>query len=868
MYNNNMNDDMKHFPLITNSKNPTCSWLDSANWNKNIDINYGTLTGKINNITVVDLDMYKEIWKDYNNHPFIKEFGSDFINYFKTYTVKTPNGGIHLYFKYENNTKQTTCKDLAIDIRNDGGYVVGPGSCIDGKKYTVICTNKIKSMPIKLHNWLLDNIYTMTTKTFKKKNKVVKQNIESLYKYLIPYEDIENIIKKLPLKYFSNLNDWLKFTTFCKILNVSNLWDEYSKQHSSYNYDNNRKYWDSIEIGLNYSIIEFILKEVDIYNRLPYYKLKPIPIDNIKPDIIINKQKLGYDFLIPNTNMVIKSDTGTGKTTSFKHYIKSQQDKFVSIVSRTSLAQEQYKIFSEYAIDCCLYQNEPILQSSQSVIIQIDSLRRISNFDFKDKIIFMDEFNSIIEYLVTSPTISNQRVYILRLFVKLLKEAKQVICVDADISDMCFKLLNDINIQYKYYINDYQHNKGISATEIKNKKDLVKKLSNEDKFILVCDSKKEAKYMYNELIRLNPNKPIKIYTSDLSQTEKINLDAHDRVIFSPKVIYGLDSIMVRPVYCIYKGSTISPKHMVQQVNRCRNITNIYYLFLIKIVDTMKYLDFDECKNDLHTRLSCRINEFKEIANESENNMYFYLLTYCEYINDCYNTNKFLHFKNILRTRGVIDHNLFYNMPRIPEFANSKAIMKLDRENFDITDPRVKDINEYLCIPKEEIGKYKDYFINEFKLQQHFFISSYFFSEPDNDGTKYIKEFKINYIVSNNSKLLFLKNLTNTIGLKTDENNKMYITNKLSDEQYNQFAADYTIIFKNRDKKKLDFKNENILLKKIVIAYKTFFGNFFIISKRLGVPKKTFYFINNNIMNNEKELYLKRHIILPNNCYLN
>jgi hypothetical protein len=55
-----------------------------------------------------------------------------------TYTVDTPSGGCHLYFTAPPVPVRNSAGRLGplIDIRADGGYVVGAGSLIDGRWYT------------------------------------------------------------------------------------------------------------------------------------------------------------------------------------------------------------------------------------------------------------------------------------------------------------------------------------------------------------------------------------------------------------------------------------------------------------------------------------------------------------------------------------------------------------------------------------------------------------------------------------------------------------------------------------------------------------------------------------------------------------
>ena len=106
------------------------------------------------------------------------------------------------------------------------------------------------------------------------------------------------------------------------------------------------------------------------------------------------------------------------------------------------------------------------LEKCNSLIIQVDSLLKITNMDFSNKVVFLDEVNSVIEYLITSSTLKNNRQYIYLLFLKIIKECKQVIGVDRDVIDNTFRLFDELNIKYKYWTNTYQHNKGVYATEL------------------------------------------------------------------------------------------------------------------------------------------------------------------------------------------------------------------------------------------------------------------------------------------------------------------------------------------------------------------------------------------------------------------
>lgn len=149
-------------PMTINEKKPFIK-----KWNKitetvhpnYIDQNIGILTGKNpNNITVLDIDEKDDgmkYWKKISNeYPEII-----------TPVVKSPNGGIHMFFKY--NKKIPTMyrikidnKKIGWDIKSDGSVVTSPPSMINKKKYKWesnrnLDNTKIISMPLWLEKFIL-----------------------------------------------------------------------------------------------------------------------------------------------------------------------------------------------------------------------------------------------------------------------------------------------------------------------------------------------------------------------------------------------------------------------------------------------------------------------------------------------------------------------------------------------------------------------------------------------------------------------------------------------------------------------------------------------------------------------------------------
>lgn len=120
------------------------SWID-----KFPTANIGLITGRINNLLIVDCDDPKltieALQEKYGETPLI---------------VQTPRGGKHLYYKYNGEPCYTGFSNK-IDIRGDGGYVIAPPSINleSGKPYTFIkgSLENIKKLPTSIYSSLLKN---------------------------------------------------------------------------------------------------------------------------------------------------------------------------------------------------------------------------------------------------------------------------------------------------------------------------------------------------------------------------------------------------------------------------------------------------------------------------------------------------------------------------------------------------------------------------------------------------------------------------------------------------------------------------------------------------------------------------------------
>lgn len=103
-------------------------------WEKWPDACVGLATGDSSGVAVLDLDVKNG--KD--GVAQLAGLGFPDLQALSPVCIRTPSGGLHLYFKNDPRLR-TTASAIApgIDVRANGGFVYAPGSLRDGKRYVV-----------------------------------------------------------------------------------------------------------------------------------------------------------------------------------------------------------------------------------------------------------------------------------------------------------------------------------------------------------------------------------------------------------------------------------------------------------------------------------------------------------------------------------------------------------------------------------------------------------------------------------------------------------------------------------------------------------------------------------------------------------
>ena len=871
-------------------------WFNSNNNElkpcKEYDVGY--ICSKRSGIIAVDLDFYskkgKERYDPINNPKhkiFYDTFGTNFIKRFDTYTQKTINGGVHLIFRHDDRIQQTSNNDYKIDTRggSTNGYV---------KQYECINDTYIKQIPQDLLEFLETKVFKKQTKQYvKKTNKNLSNNLvqyQDKYTYNVPDANVIDIINDLPNDYFTDLTKWLVFSSAMKQINKKTLWDKYSKKLGGTTYDKEKNFrsWENIKINNTSFYFESILKVIKKTKDIRFYRYLEVPKNTFKGFNHINIDKLSKTLNLEDKNYCIKSDTGTGKTTLFKQFIQENQHEFISITSRRTLAKEQYEDFKKKCEgQMSYYELDTFNSSGQGLTICIDSILKLSISagwwrDMKNKVIFLDEFNSIIEYLLDTDTLAKNRDEIFNFFINgILLECKAIICVDADISDLSIQFLKEVErikgIKFNYIQNDYIHNKGTLSTEIHEHDDFIHKISKEEMFLLPCDSKKQAKNLWEQITEIDKKdypdrEPIILIIAEDTKTQKefIRLNEHKRIIFSPKIVYGLDSDgygidkLSRPVYSYYEMNTISPSAMLQQINRERRISHHYYLIYTKKVSHDTIITEEDFKSYVYEENSMALKVF-QLQENHINKLFCSLLYYHEYKKNCYKSNSSLHFKRLLKERGfkLTNDDLKCGV-RSKDLKDEKAFnaSKYDEEHYDLTTLLYSEVNEKLLhiYNTEDIIKNRQIINDSFKISQHINIKHLLLL--DNNILSNIlalsNDFAIKKYKSALNQVKFTKKILNNFNMNTDLTFNDSTKHNINSAE---IITEYKNIFRDRGNQEITLNTEYDKIK--FVASKLYYKLNIPMSntnKKINGVKKVSYNLNRDEIIYHKKLieYSSRH----------
>ena len=645
-------------------------------------------------------------------------------------------------------------------------------------------------IPIYSHNITINETQSDTSKKLKSENKSTVKIIK------VEDTDLINMLNELDGDYLNTFNKWSIITNILKGIDKYDVWDNWSKQSTHYLKHVNDSIWRSNKI-IRFNIAYLI--------SITKYKLfKPIDLLYTRPDKTMTKPYLSdiitYDDIKHNSNIIIESCTGTGKTTAVAKYLKeylveNPHYKVLSIIDRITLADQHIKSFNDHGIKFNDYRNKFI--DNQHYIVCINSLltATIEEDDIKNYIIYIDEINSFLKHITHNNTLDKNLKHIFTELMWLIKNCHKVIVSDAIINDNIFSFLNCRKNKKQLFVrNEYKKYEGINAVRLRDenifKSKLEQHLRDNKYFSFGCDSCTVVEQYYYTLYETATEQQrsnMILFTANhkFDITNASEQFKNKFLFFSPAIETAVDISLAKSqdVFIYIKGSTIDPSSSFQQATRTRNIDTLYY-FCEKIDQVPKYLNIDDVKeqyrkniinNDNLTVLCKYIDSNDEVI--TSENTFFKLFCYNEYLHDCYNTDKLRHFELILLHNkfkltktgkgSYLDQETRIEMTDLRKEINEDEFNKFINDEIEskILSDRINTLN---LRDKDVIMFYKDYLMDPFKIKDHFdttrlfkcdtYINNKLISQHDTN-------FKVRVLDSTYNKIKILRELEKKFNLK-------------------------------------------------------------------------------------------------------
>lgn len=286
-----------------------------------------------------------------------------------------------------------------------------------------------------------------------KPNKIKKENN---YYYLDNDKEIykEALIKSLSTFNLSEYNIWFLITCAIKDLYINvnriesreyiyKIYDEECSKHKKYNKKENKRIFMKLDTQIDINYI-FIKSDNDFrVNKI--YKIDEIMFNPNKYNNIFIRNEEYISLTMEEINeyniIFLKSPTGSRKTEITMEIVKNLKvENIISITSRVNLAGEH---MTELKLE--LYKNLDYknMIKSKKLVIQLESLYKCTMHNYNNGIVILDEINSLLTHL-RSPTMNEKRALNFGCLVNIIKNAKYIICLDADLCDWNIQFIESI----------------------------------------------------------------------------------------------------------------------------------------------------------------------------------------------------------------------------------------------------------------------------------------------------------------------------------------------------------------------------------------------------------------------------------------
>ena len=254
------------------------------------------VTGKINNITVIDFDKIDEYYEAIEKYPQLKD----------AYTVETSKG-FHIYCKYNKNQKTTTNTDLGIDIRNDDAIAFGVGTKTEfNTSYDLLDNAKLLDVEMPMELYLKIVTPKIVAEDKPKQNKIIVKKANTSQIQAKQIDKSCQLLDLIDIKYWDDFESWKRIVWAMKEEEYSmEVAKEFSQKSSNYDIDGFSNIWNKSpsNITISQGTINYYAKISDenkYYKIARSHKMTDDDVMDINKFYEIQSEMVMPDSLIPN----------------------------------------------------------------------------------------------------------------------------------------------------------------------------------------------------------------------------------------------------------------------------------------------------------------------------------------------------------------------------------------------------------------------------------------------------------------------------------------------------------------------------------------------------------------------------------------
>ena len=296
------------------------------------------------------------------------------------------------------------------------------------------------------------------------------------------------------------------------------------------------------------------------------------------PDIIVNTNRFNINDYKQHNVIAVNSPMGTGKTYGFRNIPKKASCIFLS--SRQAYANSQSTDFKDFGF--ANYLDEEFTGYESRAFISLESIHHLKRTQYDYLVI--DESETIFNIISSDTLIKNQFKNSIEDFSNLIKTCKNVIVMDAFLTERSLVPVETIRNQQCFYIKNTHPAPERTASFVENKKlveNIIENLKANKRCVFVTGSRTFGDWAVEHIKRDCPDKKVLYYNcyNRLPLTTNVNEEWSkiDLLIYTPSITCGIsytdpnhfDNLFI---YAVNMNSAHF-RDIIQASRRCRHIKN-------------------------------------------------------------------------------------------------------------------------------------------------------------------------------------------------------------------------------------------------------------------------------------------------------